>query len=388
MFNKEKNSQENKNKKLNWFFIISFIFLLAGGIFYVWYSNKQAELTLREQALLIGRISAEGINGEMIKQLRAVPEDEGTVYFESIKGRLEQFLSADNDLRFVYLYALRNDKAYFLVDSEPSDSEDYSPPGQEYIEAGEQEKMPFFNGQEAVIGPSVDRWGTWMSVLIPLENHETGEVFAVLGMDYPFEKWQDVLFGKKIRSIIEVIVTLISYMIIFRSFKKILINEQKFKSLIKNVPGVIFRCKVDKNWTMVFLNERIKELIGYPFTDFIDNKVRSFASIICSCDTEYVNQEIQKALDNKLVYNIEYRVKTADKRIIWVKERGGAVYDKNGKPIYLDGFILEITREKEVAEEVKAKKEELEKINKFMAGRELKMIELKGKIKELEKKLK
>ncbi len=388
MFNKEKKNKENKNKKLNWFFIISFSLLLIGGAFYIRYSERQIETTLREQALLIGRTSASGINGEMVKQLKAVPEDAGTVYYESIKRRLEQFLLADQDLRFVYLYTLKNDEIYFLADSEPSSSEDYSPPGQEYTEAGDEEKMSFINGQEILVGPSTDRWGTWMSVLVPLKNHESGEVFAVLGMDYPFEKWQSILFKNNIKSIIEVIVTLISYAIIFGSFKKVLVNEQKFKSLIKNIPGVIFRCKVDKNWTMVFLNERIIELSGYPYTDFINNKVRSFASIICSCDSEYVNQEIQKAVDNKISYDIEYRIKTVDKRIVWVKERGEAVYGDSGNPLYLDGFILDITAEKEITEEIKEKKEELEKINKFMTGRELKMIELKAKIKELEEKLK
>jgi len=151
---------------------------------------------------------------------------------------------------------------------------------------------------------------------------------------------------------------------------------------------LILRCKIDKNWPMLFMNERIMELSGYPYTDFINNKVRSFASIIYPCDSDYINQEVQKALDNKISYDIEYRIKTADKRTIWVKEIGEAVYGQNGKIIYLDGFILDITAKKEIIEEIKEKKEELEKINKFMTGRELKMIELKAKIKELEEKLK
>jgi predicted nucleic acid-binding Zn-ribbon protein len=50
-------------------------------------------------------------------------------------------------------------------------------------------------------------------------------------------------------------------------------------------------------------------------------------------------------------------------------------------------LIRDITERKKTEEELKEKNEELEKFNKFAVGRELRIIELKNKVKELEKKL-
>ena len=61
-------------------------------------------------------------------------------------------------------------------------------------------------------------------------------------------------------------------------------SEEKFRSLVRNVPGVTYRCRCDEHWTMEFISDEIEILSGYPAKDFIQNKVRSYASIISSED--------------------------------------------------------------------------------------------------------
>ncbi len=46
--------------------------------------------------------------------------------------------------------------------------------------------------------------------------------------------------------------------------------------------------------------------------------------------------------------------------------------------------LMDITERKQIEQEIKKRNEELEKFNKFVVGRELKMVKLKKKIKELE----
>lgn len=78
-----------------------------------------------------------------------------------------------------------------------------------------------------------------------------------------------------------------------------------------------------------------------------------------------------------------------------VKKKDGSVFyaDVNASPITLDGkkFLLGIFRDttgrKEVEQKEKEYVEGVESMNKLMIGRELKMIELKGEIEELRRKL-
>ena len=57
-------------------------------------------------------------------------------------------------------------------------------------------------------------------------------------------------------------------------------TEQRFRSLVANIPGAVYRCACDADWTMQFLSEAIVNISGYPASDFIDNLVRSYASVI------------------------------------------------------------------------------------------------------------
>lgn len=384
---KEYSKLKNKINKTNWVFAVLLLSFFILSIFYVNNAKTKTVESMRRQAVLVADLASSGINGEMIKTLQAVPEDEQTVAFHSIKKRLADYLKADKDLRFVYLYTIKSDKVYFMVDAEPMNSEDYSPPGQEYVEADEEEKRPFLDGQSLVVGPTADRWGVWMSILSPLKDENSGKVFAVLGMDYPAEVWNVRVDDAVKKSLFEVAVVLFLIVFIYIIFIRNIKSEEKFRSLIKNIPSVVFRCKIDKDLTMIFINNQIEELSGFPPTDFINNSKRSFASIIYHEDAIVIADDIQRAIDNKQKYNVEYRIKTSNDEIVWVKERGEAIYNFEGKPEYLDGFILDITKDKEILSEIKNKQEELSKINKFMVGRELKMLELKKKIKELEEKI-
>jgi len=375
---------KNRKNKSNLIFFVLFLVVFIFGVFYVWYSWFNSFKKISDQAALVAGIAATGIDGEALSKLQAIPEDADNPAFQSIKNRLESYLKLDNNLRFVYLYTSRNDKLYFMVDSEPAGSADYAAPGQEYTEADDIYKKPFSTKKTIITEPVVDRWGTWKSVLSPVIDHETGEVFAVLGMDYPVGVWNKGQISALELAVSQIVVVLLLLFVIFLVFKKVLKNEEKFRSLVSNIPGVAYRCQLDKDWTMEFISNQIFEITGFLASDFIHNSVRSFASIIYVQDRVMVEDVIKEKVAKKEAYNIEYRLEKKNGKIIWVKEKGRAVYDVHERPLYLDGVIIDISIEKETLLEVETKQRELEKLNKVMIGRELKMVELKKKLKDYE----
>ena len=122
--------------------------------------------------------------------------------------------------------------------------------------------------------------------------------------------------------------------------------EQRFRSLVANIPGVVYRCACDADWTMRFLSDAIYNLCGYPASDFVDNLVRTYASIIHPDDRLMVQEIIGKAVSMKQPYQLEYRIVTADEGIRWVYENGQGVFDPDGRLLWLDGVILDITDRK------------------------------------------
>ncbi|MFB3099986.1 MAG: hypothetical protein ACE1ZM_00900 [Gammaproteobacteria bacterium] len=65
-------------------------------------------------------------------------------------------------------------------------------------------------------------------------------------------------------------------------FTEYLLNEseQKYRDLVTNIPGAVYRCANDADRTMHYISPNIYSISGYPADDFIDNTIRSFASII------------------------------------------------------------------------------------------------------------
>jgi PAS domain S-box-containing protein len=65
-------------------------------------------------------------------------------------------------------------------------------------------------------------------------------------------------------------------------------SEERFRSLVANIPGALYRCDRDPDWTMRFLSDRIADISGYPSSDLIDNRVRTYTSVIHSDDRAMV----------------------------------------------------------------------------------------------------
>jgi PAS domain S-box-containing protein len=94
---------------------------------------------------------------------------------------------------------------------------------------------------------------------------------------------------------------------------------------------------------MEFISDAIAQISGYAASEFIHNQSRTFTSIIHPDDRESIETLIHQAVAARHPYNLEYRILHRDGSIRWVAERGRATFDRDGKLLYLDGAIFDIT---------------------------------------------
>lgn len=123
-------------------------------------------------------------------------------------------------------------------------------------------------------------------------------------------------------------------------------NRDQFQSLVSNIPGVTYRCQYDPNWTMMYISSEISKLSGFEPDEFIENKIRSYQSIIFKDDCDLVNNTIEQAITTGAPWELEYRIISKEGTIKWVFEKGRAIYNNQNEIDYLDGFILNITQRK------------------------------------------
>ncbi len=122
-------------------------------------------------------------------------------------------------------------------------------------------------------------------------------------------------------------------------------SARKLESFIGNLPGIAFRCKNDEHWTMEFMSQQTKKIIGYAPSELIDNNKKHFSDIIHTEDQTYIKKEIETALIKNEPYEFEYRIVRKDGKIIWVSERGSS-NNQGSNYEYIEGIIIDVSSRK------------------------------------------
>lgn len=124
-----------------------------------------------------------------------------------------------------------------------------------------------------------------------------------------------------------------------------LANYRALSSLVSNIPGMVYRCRNNRDWTMEFVSQGCQELTGYNVAQVVDNKT-AWNDIIHPEAREYVWMTIQTAVHSQQPFDLTYRIITREGDEKWVWERGQGNYADNGELLGLEGLITDITDNK------------------------------------------
>lgn len=193
--------------------IMAVILVIVCGLAMTFWIAQNEDSRLREDMLTKCRLVKEGFDAEDVERLTGTEADLSSPRYRAMKDEIMRIRFADPPIRFIYFMGQRPDgMVIFLIDSESPGSDDYSPPGQEYFEASDALRDVFATGREMTEGPVSDRWGTWISGIVPLTDPGTGAVVAVFGMDVDARDWNMRILKACLPAIIA---TLILILLIF-----------------------------------------------------------------------------------------------------------------------------------------------------------------------------
>jgi len=138
-------------------------------------------------------------------------------------------------------------------------------------------------------------------------------------------------------------------------------SERQLSTLMANLPGMAYRCRIDPACTMEFISRGCLELTGYTNTDFVGSRKMAYTDIISERDREQVQRIIQDAVRNRKHFEAEYGITTAagEERQVWHK--GICVADEDNE-LGLEGFVTDITDKKRAQEALQRQEEHLRTI--------------------------
>ncbi len=172
-------------------------------------------------------------------------------------------------------------------------------------------------------------------------------------------------------------------------------SEDKYRSLITNIPDVIWTTNYEGRTT--FISPNIETVHGYTPEEIYKSGDNLWLGRIHPDDVENVIQAYTALFEKETKFDIEYRIQRKDGQWIWAHDRAVATYKKDGT-LYADGVFVDITKRKQAEDELREHRNHLEelvaertaeqrKTINLMAGREVRMAGLKKIIKKLHAQL-
>ena len=227
-----KQLRQLEKKERNWFFpaaiAVLIVLLCAGTIYMRWnYGLKETE----KMALQSGQIAAKGISlGGLFEKGTTVIKSEKRKYLHQT---LQDITKLNRKCQYSYVLVKRGGDLYVIADSDQAVSDEQSLQIVHYAEA-EKEYYQSFSSKKAFVAKNVkDRWGTWMSVLVPVIDEDSGKVVAVFGMDYEVADWYSQAKLYLLRALLVCVSLVTVYMAILLSGnlrKKLTFSKEKLKN--------------------------------------------------------------------------------------------------------------------------------------------------------------
>ncbi|MFW5969048.1 MAG: EAL and GGDEF domain-containing protein [Halofilum sp. (in: g-proteobacteria)] len=145
-----------------------------------------------------------------------------------------------------------------------------------------------------------------------------------------------------------------------REAEQALHESQRFlETLVDNLPGTVYRCRNDRDWTMEFISDACVELLGYTPDEMLAPGPPTLGQLIHPEDQDFVWDGVQQALGAGEPFRITYRLGHREGSYRWVWEQGRGIHAEDGTLLGLEGFISDITEQKQASDELQRLAERL-----------------------------
>jgi two-component system cell cycle sensor histidine kinase/response regulator CckA len=129
-------------------------------------------------------------------------------------------------------------------------------------------------------------------------------------------------------------------------------QEAKYRHLVEQLPVVTYTAAMDEVGSTIFVSPQIEAVLGHPPQTWIDNP-DLWSSRIHPEDRERVLAAWTEAYHTDQPFRVEYRMTAYDGSVRWFYDEARIVRDAQGKPLIMQGVMLDITQRKQVEEQLR-----------------------------------
>jgi two-component system, cell cycle sensor histidine kinase and response regulator CckA len=135
--------------------------------------------------------------------------------------------------------------------------------------------------------------------------------------------------------------------------------EQQYRSLVEQLPLVTYTDRLDDTSSNIYSSPQIEAMLGYTVEEW-EADPELFVKILHPDDIEWVLAAQRPKVESSRA--LEYRVFARDGRVVWLRDEATQIRGEHGEPLHLQGYLLDITQQKEAESRLGAAEEKYRRL--------------------------
>ncbi len=121
--------------------------------------------------------------------------------------------------------------------------------------------------------------------------------------------------------------------------------EFRYRAVLEQIPAIIYTDSAGEAYQTIYINPQVEAVTGYSPRQWMSDRELWFR-IIHEEDRERVRAENTRTEESGEPFKIEYRICTRDGQTKWIYDEAWLIRDAAGKPLFWQGFMIDITERK------------------------------------------
>ena len=136
--------------------------------------------------------------------------------------------------------------------------------------------------------------------------------------------------------------------------------EAKYRFLVEQIPAITYTTALDEPGKLLYISPQIRQL-GFSPEEWLADPEGLLKQIYPE-DQTLVRAELVRCYESGEPLRCEYRLFTRAGEVRWFLNEASLVHHESGEPLFLQGVLVDITKDKEVEEELHLHRRRLEEL--------------------------
>jgi PAS domain S-box-containing protein len=129
--------------------------------------------------------------------------------------------------------------------------------------------------------------------------------------------------------------------------------EASYQALLERLPGVVYTLSPEAPNPVIYVSPQIQTLLGEPAADCLGDP-QLWDRLVHPDDADWVAAECERTNQTGAPFSAEYRMRTRDGAVRWVRDEAVLVHGGDGRPLFWQGILTDITATRLSAERLAA----------------------------------